>query len=241
MYLATEVLNSRFQYLKGNLARMAELALEQVLLLSDAFEQDNYDLAREIIRRDDLIDSLEKENDNISQTAILEAVASRRELGMEALGPDRVLKRDPLRFALSAIRITRNLERLSDNVVNAARVFVKGRVPRGSFRDDPSMHLMLSRVITVVGMAGESLVEEKDRFFGSIQEVDQELDRHCQNVFEEALQKAELDRASFADIYRITLSLERAGDLAVNVGEELVRLSTGEDIRHADNTAASGT
>ncbi len=79
---------------------MAELVLEQVILLSEAMEADNYDLANEIVKRDDLIDDLEKENDNLSQNAILEAVTNRNILGMGDVDSDIVLKKDPLRFAL---------------------------------------------------------------------------------------------------------------------------------------------
>ena len=225
----------KFDYLKRNLSNMAELVLEQVLMLSDSLDKDDYELAEQVIQRDDELDRLEKENDNISQNAILEAVATRREMGMESLGPDRVLLRDPLRFALSAIRINRNLERLGDNVVNAAQCFRNGLIKPGIFHDNETLCLVQSRMITVVGMAVESLVEEKNRFFGSIQAVDQELDHLCQQAFQQLVVDDSLGRREFADLYRIVLSLERAGDLAVNVGEELVRLSTGEDIRHLDN------
>jgi phosphate transport system protein len=231
----TVTYHPKFDYLKRNLSNMAELVLEQVLMLSDSLDQDNYELADRIIERDDELDRLEKENDTISQNAILEAVATRREMGIESLGPDRVLIRDPLRFALSAIRITRNLERLGDNVVNAAQCFRNGLIHRGAFHDNELLCLIQSRMITVVGMAVESLVEEKNRFFGSIQAVDQELDELCERAFRQFVDDATLTRREFADLYRIILSLERAGDLAVNVGEELVRLSTGEDVRHMDN------
>lgn len=225
----------KFDYLKRNLSNMAELLLEQVLLLSDSLDRDDYELAQQVIDRDDELDRLEKENDTISQNAILEAVATRRKMGMESLGPDRVLVRDPLRFALSAIRINRNLERLGDNVVNAAHSFRNGLIKPGAFRDNELLCLIQSRMITIVGMAVESLVEEKNRFFGSIQAVDQELDRLCGQAFQQFVDDPTLSRREFADLYRIILSLERAGDLAVNVGEELVRLSTGEDVRHMDN------
>lgn len=230
---------SRFEYLKSNLANMAEIILEQTLTLGDALESDDYVLAARVIDHDDRIDELEKENDNISQNAILEAVASRKAMGLDGVGAETLLKKDPLRFALSAIRITRNLERIGDNVVNAARVFKNGLIPKKIFVDDELYALMVQRVITITGMAVESLVEEKNRFFGSIQQVDAELDRVCQKAFETSVRSPDLDKASFADLYRIILSLERIGDLAVNVAEELVRLQTGQDIRHLDNLQRS--
>lgn len=230
--METRALKTKFQYLKTNLATMAEITLEQVLDLNDSLERENYELAQTIIERDTQIDQLEKENDNISQTAILEAVASRNAMGMEQFEPGMVLKNDPLRFALSAIRITRHLERMGDNVVNAAHSFRNGKIKSGVFNEETSFKLTLNRMSTIVGMAVESLVEEKNRFFGSMERVDAELDLHSQNSFQWLIRQQDLAPLEFADLYRIVISLERIGDLAVNVGEELVRLATGVDIRY---------
>lgn len=86
---------SKFYYLRKNLCSMAELVLEQVILLSEALEADDYVQAERIVERDDLIDDLEKENDNLSQNAILEAVSNRNILGMGDVDNDIVLKKIP--------------------------------------------------------------------------------------------------------------------------------------------------
>lgn len=211
---------------------MAELVLEQVLLLGDSLEEDNYTLAQDIVDRDDLIDELEKDNDNLSQNAILEAIASRNVMGMGNVSDEILLKKDPLRFALSCIRITRNIERLGDQVVNVAEVFRNGNVRKGLFREHEVMCKILSRVITLAGMAVESLVEEKDRFMGSVNTLEQELNGLCNTAFHKFVEEADMGKKEFADLYRMILSMERIGDYAVNVAEELVRLNTGHDIRH---------
>lgn len=226
---------SKFYYLRKNLYSMAELVLEQVILLSEAMEADNYDLANEIVKRDDLIDDLEKENDNLSQNAILEAVTNRNILGMGDVDSDIVLKKDPLRFALSAIRITRNMERMGDQVVNCAEVFRYKTIRKGLFKNEEPMTLILSRVTTLAGMAIESLVEEKERFMGSVNSLEDELNSLCDLAFKKYRADDSMDKREFADVYRIILALERLGDYAVNVAEELVRLNTGKDIRHLEN------
>ena len=222
---------SKFDYLKNNLSDMAELILEQVILLSETLENDNLEGARYIIERDDLIDELEKENDNLSQNAILEAVASLEAMRKNEGEPE--FKNDPLRFALSAIRITRSFERMGDQVVNVAKAFSNGYIREGIFKNDEDLTLIISRVVTIVGIAVESLVEEKDRFFGSVQLLEDELDLHCNNFFLRILEDEDkYSRREFADLYRIQMSIERLGDLAVNIAMELVRLVTGQDIRH---------
>lgn len=214
---------------------MAELVLEQVLTLGDSLEEDNYTLAEQIVAQDDAVDELEKDNDNLSQNAILEAIASRNVMGMGNVRDDILLKRDPLRFALSCIRITRNMERLGDQVVNVAEVFKNGNVRKKLFKNNEVMCKILSRVITLVGMAVESLVEEKDRFMGSVNSLEQELNDLCNAAFYQCMENEAMDKKEFADIYRMVLSMERIGDYSVNIAEELVRLNTGQDIRHMNN------
>ncbi len=223
---------SKFEYLKNNLNEMAELCLEQVIQLTDALERDDYELAAHVIERDDLIDELEKENDNLSQNAILEAVASLNDMQKQADAEEVALKNDPLRFALSAIRITRYFERIGDNVVNCARAFRNEAIRKEIFVKDQDLSQILPRVVTIMGMAVESLVEEKDRFYGSVQKVEDELDRHVTSFYHRSLDDDTMSRREFADLYRINTSLERQGDLAVNIAMELVRLTTGRDIRH---------
>jgi phosphate transport system protein len=213
---------------------MAELVLEQVILLGEALENDDYSLANQIVERDDMIDDLEKENDNLSQIAILEAITNRNILGMGEVDNEIVLKKDPLRFALSAIRITRNMERMGDQVVNCAEVFRYKTIRSGIFKKEEPMGLILSRVTTLAGMAIESLVEEKERFMGSVNTIEEELNILCNEAFKK-YRSSEMDKTEFSDVYRIILALERLGDYAVNVAEELVRLNTGKDIRHLEN------
>lgn len=214
---------------------MAELVLEQALLLNDALEEDNYELANTIVDLDDKIDELEKENDNLSQNAILEAITNRNMLGMGEIDQDIVLKKDPLRFALSAIRITRNMERMGDQVVNCAEVFRYGTIRKSLFKKEEPMTLILSRVTTLVGMAVESLVEEKERFMGSVNSLEEELNSLCDQAFRKYRDTPDMDKVEFTDLYRIILAMERMGDYAVNIAEELVRLNTGKDIRHIEN------
>jgi phosphate transport system protein len=230
---------SKFYYLRKNLYNMAELVLEQVLMLGDSLERDDYSLAQKIVERDDMIDELEKENDNLSQNAILEAIASRNILGMGNVSDEIILKKDPLRFALSCIRITRNIERLGDQVVNVAEVFQNGKIRKKIFLKEEIMCKILSRVTTLAGMAVESLVEEKDRFMGSVNSLEQELNELCNNAFHKYVNDARFEKVEFADLYRMILSMERMGDYSVNVAEELVRLNTGHDIRHMDIASKS--
>ncbi|WP_174705648.1 phosphate signaling complex PhoU family protein [Leptospira kobayashii] len=232
---------SKFYYLRKNLHSMAELVLEQVIMLGEALENDDYDLANRIVERDDHIDDLEKENDNLSQNAILEAITNRNILGMGNVDNDIILKKDPLRFALSAIRITRNMERMGDQVVNCAEVFRYKTIRKTLFKKEEPMTLILARVTTLAGMAIESLVEEKERFMGSVNTIEEELNGLCDQAFKKYRDAKDMDKVEFADLYRIILAMERLGDYAVNIAEELVRLNTGKDIRHLGNEIQSPT
>ena len=227
------VIHTKFGYLKRNLYHMAELVLEQTLSLCDSLENDNYEGTRDIILQDELLDQLEKENDNISQSAILDAVATRGKMGMDTYEPERLLKQDPLRFALFAIRITIYLEQLGDKLVAMAQAFVSQKLPVQIFRRHTLLNRSLSRMATAVGMAVECLVEEKERFYGSIREVSQELEQYCLELTRDFTENNNLNRAQLTGMSIIITKVNEISSLSVNVAEELVRLTTREDLRHS--------
>ncbi len=222
-------MQSKFEYMKKDLYDLAETSLEQVIALSDCIDTGDLDLALEIVQRDDYLDSLEKDIDNLSQTALLEAVATHQQLEGKNAAPRPM--DDPLHFALSAIRLSNHFERIGDEVVNCARAYARGKL---ELNREEKMNLLLSRVVTSVGMAVESLIERKVKFFGSIHTVEREIDLLSAEIFLEIGSRQDIDRKQGLDLYRILLGLERMGDLSVNITEELVRLATGHDIRHMD-------
>lgn len=222
-------MQSKFEYMKKDLYDLAETALEQVIALSDCIEAGDLDRAMNIVARDDYLDALEKDIDNLSQTALLEAVATHQRLEEEQAQV--LLLDDPLHFALSAIRLTRFFERIGDEVVNSARAYARGKL---ALDKEEKMNLLMSRVVTSVGMSVESLIEHKVKFFGSIHAVEREIDLISAEIFLELGSRQDIDRKQALDMFRILLSLERIGDLSVNITEELVRLATGHDIRHMD-------
>lgn len=225
-------MQSKFEYMKKDLYDLAETALEQVIALSDCIDVGDLDRALELVQRDDYLDSLEKDIDNLSQTALLEAVASHQQLEEEQTS--RKLLDDPLHFALSAIRLTRFFERIGDEVVNCARAFARGKL---ELNKEEKFQLLLSHVVTSVGMSVESLIEHKVKFFGSIHAVEKEIDLLSAEIFLDLGSREDIDRKQALDLFRILLALERMGDLSVNITEELVRLATGHDIRHMDFNA----
>ena len=226
------IMHTKFGYLKRNLYRMAELVLEQTLNLCDALESDDYESARNIILQDELLNQLGKENDNISQSAILDAVNTRGKMGMDAYEPERLLKEDPLRFALFAIRIAIYLEQIGNKLVTIAQAFANKNLPRQIFRSHSLLNRSLSRMATAVGIAVECLVEEKERFYGSIREVSQDLDQCCLELKDDFIKNKNLQKTQFADISSMITNLGELNKLSVDIAEEFVRLATGEDIRH---------
>ncbi len=232
MQLPHQVIQTKFDYLKRNLHHMADLVLKQILELGDALDENNYPKARKVIEQDDLLDQLEKENDNISQSAILDAVASRGKMGLNAYSPELLLRQDPLRFALFAIRVNIYLEQMGDSLVQIAKAFSGENLPPYIFQYNRPLNHALARMTTTVGMAVESLVEEKDRFFGSIQGVCAELGQYCLELSSSLPYDTNLNQQQLSHLCNIVTNMESVGNLSLNIGEELVRLTTGEDVRH---------
>ncbi len=211
---------------------MAELTLGQVLTLCDALENDNYELVRRISQQDDLLDQLEKENDTISQSAILDAVSSRGKMGMDIYGSEYLLKEDPLRFSLLAIRITIYIEQIGDSIAKIADIFAKEIFPIKVFSKDDLLNHSLSRLATVVGMVVESLIEEKEQFYGSIREVCDEIQQYCEKLSQSFIKNEEWNKQQIFNMSIMISNIDHISGLSINIAEELVRLTTGEDIRH---------
>ncbi len=225
---------SKFSILKNNLYTMAEIVLEQILELCDALENDDYNLCKSIITSEELIDNLEKENDDISQNAILDAIISRKEMGVESYNTEILLKADPLRFALFGIRVNIYLEQIGDGTYTIANTFQLRNVPQKIFKNDDTLNLSLARVATIIGMAVESLVEEKEHLYGSIKEVSKELNQYTLELQKKYINEPSISKGQLKDILTILENIEKMGKLSVNIAEELLRLTTGTDMRHAE-------
>jgi phosphate transport system protein len=145
-----------------------------------------------------------------------------------------------LRLVISSMKVAANLERISDHAVNIAK-----RAKKMAKRPELSEVKMMEPVYAVADKilrdAVAAYTDRNSSLGASLMERDKELDRLHKNVIatlsgllEEGGERSE----DLLHLIFVARSLERVGDLSVNVGEDAVFLGSAQDIRHDRKLAA---
>ena len=202
---------------KDRLLRMSSLAESAVATALKGLVQRDDALAQNVLAGDSQLDNLQKEIDE----RCVELIALRQP------------KARDLRF-LIVMKIAAELERVGDQAVNIAnRVLALNREPQlKPFVDIPRMSdLSCGMIRTVLDAFVYGKIEVARQVIGNDDEVDQletQLHRELTSFMLE--DPHTITRA--LSLNGVAHSLERIGDHAVNIAEEVVYLYEGRDIRH---------
>jgi phosphate transport system protein len=152
---------------------------------------------------------------------------------MEILGLQQPLARD-LRFVITAMKITNDLERIADLATNVAdRAIELNEEPQlKPFIDIP---LMARRAQQMVRGALDAFVQRDPIAARAVIAMDDELDRRMEQVFRELLSFMMEDPRTTTRALRLMFVakyFERMGDQATNIGEQIVFMAEGRVIKH---------
>jgi phosphate transport system protein len=139
-----------------------------------------------------------------------------------------------LRFITSAMKINSDLERMGDQAVNvaqhslesaaAAAAEVKGLISR-----------MSEMVKKMVRDSLDSFVKRDIRLAQDVLESDDGVDSAKDEIYSKLTDCMKLDPATInrsLDLILISRNLERIGDHATNIAEDVIYMVAGKDIRH---------
>jgi phosphate transport system protein len=187
----------------------------------------------------DSVQALFEKKEDIARK-VLEDEASINEMQIEI--DDRVLRllalQQPmavdLRFILSASRINNDLERIGDQAVNIAQSALRIlRHPQVKpYVDLPRMSALAE------GMVRDSLnalVQSDAELARSVLVRDDEVDRLRDQIFRELLTYMMENSAVIFPAFELILvakNLERIGDHATNIAEDVIYMVAGRDVRH---------
>ncbi len=138
-----------------------------------------------------------------------------------------------MRFLVAGIKINADLERIADLAVNIANVGAD-IIAQPSLKPLIDIPRMAARVQEMVRQCLEAFVARNADLAVSIIEADDEIDRLRDQVFRELLTYMMGDPATIPralDLILVSRHLERMGDHATNIAEDVVYLVRGEDIR----------
>ena len=175
-------------------------------------------LAREVIERDNEIDQMEVEleEDCLKILALHQPVAF------------------DLRFIVAALKINNDLERIGDLAVNIAERTTE--VARSQNHDVPfDLSGELDLAVWMVQKSVDALVNIDSAVAHDVLRSDDEIDalhRDAYTAIEEQIRQNPDQADYFISLLGISRSLERIGDHATNIAEDVIYMEGGEIVRH---------
>lgn len=210
--------DNAIRHLQEDLLTMASLARQNLEQAMQALLRSDTDLANTVIAADSDVDELERKVDQI---------------GMEILVRFHPVATD-LRLIIASMKISTNLERISDHAVSIAKR------ARKINKDQPMQEVqwlepLYALAYALVRDAMDSYTNHDPVLGQALHAKDKELDRLHKQLgrnLSNQLETAGTRSDAWLHLIFIARSLERIGDLSVNIGEETVFLESAKDIRH---------
>ena len=198
-----------------SMAGQTQLNLERAM---EALLNRNVDLSKVVVADDSDVDEFEQE--------------------IDALGMDVLLRFHPvasdLRLVITSMKVAANLERISDHAVNIAKR-VKKMAKRPELGETQWVEPIYTMALDAVRRAMQSYTDRDSELGQSMDQKDKELDRLHKKVIGKLsalLEEGREQSEDYLHLIFVARSLERIGDLAVNIGEDAVFLDQAKDIRH---------
>lgn len=210
--------DDKMDQLRNKLLRMATLVEEAISNSVRSLVERDSDLAQQVIENDDELDRLEIEVDRFC---------------VELLGLQQPMARD-LRFITTAIKINTDLERMGDLAANVSERALELNLepPLKPYIDIP---LMAERAQKMVRGALDAYFERNPEKARQVIEMDDELDDRMEQIFRELLSFMLEDPRTISRALPLTFIakyLERIGDQATNICEQVVFMTEGTIIKH---------
>jgi phosphate transport system protein len=212
--------------LKADVLMMASLTRQNLENAMHALLKRDIDLARAVIADDSDVDELERKID---------------QGGMSILVRFHPVASD-LRLVITSMKMAHNLERISDHAVSIAKRAKK--VCKAAPMDEAGLtEPLYSLADKLLRDALLAYADSNSELGESLKARDKELDRlHKQMIASLSIRLEDSDGRSenLLHLIFVARSIERIGDLAVNMGEDAVFLGEARDIRHEHRKKLAG-
>lgn len=205
--------------LKQRLLDMSARAEELIALSIEALLTRDSGKAEAVISADHEIDLMELE---VEQMAI------------ELLALQQPMARD-LRFLVSAIKVTSDLERVGDHAVNIAGCVLRLEAIGTRVAPEPSLAEMATRARGMLADAINAFVKADGALGRDVCGRDDAVDAMHDSQFRVLLTHMMSDPRTInpgLELLLVSRNLERVADLATNISEDAVFLAEGKQIKH---------
>ena len=216
----TRHFQKELENIKKRILSLGSLVEERVRMVTKAIDEKNAEIAEDVIRLDYEID----ENEVEVEEECLKVLALHQPVAID------------LRFLIAVIKINNDLERIGDQAVNIAqRVVSIAKHHKIDFHFDYSE--MAEKSAAMLKMSLDALVNLDVDLAFKVVMMDDEVDdiqREAYDQIKLAIREDSGHVTYLINLLLISRHLERIGDHATNIAEEVIYLTEGEIIRHGN-------
>ena len=193
---------------------------ENVELAAQAFDNGDNALVEKVIQSDKNVDQLEVE----VEEACLKALALYQPVAID------------LRFIVAVLKMTNDLERMSDLAAGVA----KNAILYNKRKDTAlsiSLNPLSDLVTSIVRKCIDSLLQLDAELAREVTQDDQEIDSMKKDIktrIQDAISKEPSETESLIALLMASNRLERIGDHATNIAEDVIYMVEAEIVRHQD-------
>ena len=216
-----KIFDQDLEQLKESLLLMGGLIESMLTEVRDCVTQRDPVLANQIIARDRQLNQWEKDVD---------------ELAIQILALRQPAARD-LRFVVAALKISTDLERVGDEIVNICERIFEIAELNSAMQSFDDLLSMLDLSGKLISRSLDSFVALDSQLAGSVLKDDQEVDDLHKKVIGDLLELMKLNSGLIVPAMKfisISKYIERIADHATNVAEQVIFMVEGLDIRHLD-------
>ena len=220
--------HDQLAHLKQRLLDMSDLATSLLDLSVDALLSRDASIADAVISGDHELDALELEVED-------------QAIGLLAL--QQPMARD-LRFIISSIKVSNDLERVGDHAVNIAQSAQRLSALSTIITPDPEIADMARRARQMLRDSLTALVRADGALGREVCRADDEVDAMHNSMFRILVTHMMEDARTITpslELLLVSRNLERVADLATNIGEDAVFLAEGKTIKHHAEHASQAT
>lgn len=214
------VTEGNMEKVEQDLLKMGDLAQEIMKLAIEALRDQNVELARVVIEKDDQIDNLEI----VVQEEIERLVANGAKVGFD------------VRRELAALKIARDLERIGDYATNIAEVVLELKNEQYL---KPLVHIpqLAGLAMNMVATVLKAFIDKNPDLAEAVCRKDEEADNLHAAICDELIRiigkEADPRRAYQASRFLMIAEwLERTADHTTNIGEETIYITTGKRVKY---------
>ena len=211
-------LDVQLEKLKKRLFKMCSLVDEQVNNAIKAVEDEDIELAKAVIEKDDKVDKFDVKIEKTCQKIF----ALNQPVAMD------------LRLIMSAMSLDMNLERIGDNAANIAEYIIELK-KKPQFLAETKFSEMSKLVKVMVKTAIDSFIDNNAEYARKVIEMDDTLDmldKENRKIIVEIMKKDCNYVEEGAAMLGISRTMERLGDMATNIAEDVYFIVEAHLIKH---------